>query len=166
MHARRRPVRRRVERVHAFSFGRRAAAAGRGRPQLRRLARRHLRKVGLEHVRVMPTAGHPIVYADWLHAPGRPTVLVYGHYDVQPADPIDAWHSPPFEPSRRGDNLFGRGASDDKGQMFTHVKAMEACCAATRRLPVNVKCLFEGEEEIGSTNLAGLPAPTSRRAGG
>jgi acetylornithine deacetylase/succinyl-diaminopimelate desuccinylase-like protein len=112
-----------------------------------------LRKIGLEHARVMPTAGHPIIYADWLHAPGQPTVLIYGHYDVQPAEPMAAWHSPPFEPVRRGDNLFGRGASDDKGQCFTHVKAIESYLATTRRLPVNVKCLFEGEEEIGSTNL-------------
>jgi acetylornithine deacetylase/succinyl-diaminopimelate desuccinylase-like protein len=112
-----------------------------------------LRKIGLEHVRVVPTAGHPIVYADWLHAPAHPTLLIYGHYDVQPADPIAAWRSPPFEPVRRGENLFGRGASDDKGQSFTHVKAIESYLATSRRLPVNVKCLFEGEEEIGSTNL-------------
>jgi acetylornithine deacetylase/succinyl-diaminopimelate desuccinylase-like protein len=113
----------------------------------------HLRKTGLEHVQVMATGGHPIVYADWLHAPGRATLLVYGHYDVQPADPLDAWRSPPFEPTRRGENLHGRGASDDKGQMFTHVKAMEAWLNTTGQLPVNVKCLFEGEEEIGSPNL-------------
>jgi acetylornithine deacetylase/succinyl-diaminopimelate desuccinylase-like protein len=113
----------------------------------------HLRKVGLDRVRVVPTPGHPIVYADWLHAPGRPTVLVYGHYDVQPADPIEEWRSPPFEPAVRGDDLFGRGASDDKGQMFTHVKAVECLLRGTGSLPLNVKCLFEGEEEIGSTNL-------------
>src|SRR6188472_1385758 len=82
----------------------------------------HLRRAGLDRVRVLPTRGSPIVYADWLHAPGRPTVLIYGHYDVQPADPISEWQSPPFEPVVRGDNLFGRGAADDKGQMFTHVK--------------------------------------------
>ena len=113
----------------------------------------HLRRIGLQHVQVVQTAGHPVVYADWLQASGRPTLLVYGHYDVQPPDPLDAWHSPPFEPTRRGDNLYGRGASDDKGQMFTHVKAMEACLRASGQLPVNVKCLFEGEEEIGSPNL-------------
>jgi acetylornithine deacetylase/succinyl-diaminopimelate desuccinylase-like protein len=113
----------------------------------------HLPEIGLQHVQVIPTAGHPIVHADWLRAQGRPTLLVYGHYDVQPADPLDAWHSPPFEPTRRGDNLHGRGASDDKGQMFTHVKAMEAYLHTSGRLPINVKCLFEGEEEIGSTNL-------------
>jgi acetylornithine deacetylase/succinyl-diaminopimelate desuccinylase-like protein len=112
-----------------------------------------LRKIGLEHVRVVPTAGHPIVYADWLHAPGQPTVLIYGHYDVQPAEPLAAWHSPPFQPVRRGENLLGRGASDDKGQCFTHVKAIESYLATTGRLPINVKCLVEGEEEIGSTHL-------------
>jgi len=113
----------------------------------------HLRRAGLDRVRVLPTRGSPIVYADWLHAPGRPTVLIYGHYDVQPADPISEWQSPPFEPVVRGDNLFGRGAADDKGQMFTHVKAAECLLRTSGSLPVNIKCLFEGEEEIGSTNL-------------
>src|SRR5258708_6239315 len=113
----------------------------------------HLRTVGFDRVQVIPTRGHPIIYADWLHVPGRPTVLVYGHYDVQPVDPIGEWHSPPFQPVVRGDNLFGRGASDDKGQMFTHVKAAECLLRSTGSLPVNVKFVFEGEEEIGSTNL-------------
>jgi acetylornithine deacetylase/succinyl-diaminopimelate desuccinylase-like protein len=113
----------------------------------------HLRKVGFDRAQIIPTSGHPIVYADWLHVPGRPTVLVYGHYDVQPVDPIGEWHSPPFEPVVRGDNLFGRGASDDKGQMFSHVKAAECLLRTAGSLPVNVKCVFEGEEEIGSTNL-------------
>jgi acetylornithine deacetylase/succinyl-diaminopimelate desuccinylase-like protein len=112
-----------------------------------------LRKAGFDRVEVIPTRGAPIVYADWLRAPGSPTVLVYGHYDVQPADPIREWQSPPFEPVVRGDNLFGRGAADDKGQMFTHVKAAECLLRTAGSLPVNVKCLFEGEEEIGSTNL-------------
>jgi acetylornithine deacetylase/succinyl-diaminopimelate desuccinylase-like protein len=112
-----------------------------------------LRKVGFDCVQVIPTRGHPIVYADWLRASGRPTVLVYGHYDVQPVDPIGEWQSPPFEPVVRGDNLFGRRASDNKGQMFTHVKAVECLLRAAGSLPTNVKCLFEGEEEIGSTNL-------------
>jgi acetylornithine deacetylase/succinyl-diaminopimelate desuccinylase-like protein len=114
----------------------------------------HLRKVvGFDRVQLVPTRGHPIVYADWLRAPGHPTVLVYGHYDVQPVDPIGEWQSPPFEPAVRGDDLFGRGASDDKGQMFTHVKAAECLLRGAGSLPVNVKCVFEGEEEIGSTNL-------------
>ena len=112
-----------------------------------------LREVGFDRVEVAPTRGVPIVYADWQHAPGRPTVLVYGHYDVQPADPLGEWRSPPFEPVVRGDNLLGRGAADDKGQMFTHIKAAECLLHTAGSLPVNVKCLFEGEEEIGSTNL-------------
>jgi acetylornithine deacetylase/succinyl-diaminopimelate desuccinylase-like protein len=114
---------------------------------------KHLRGVGLERVKVIPTKRHPIVYADWLHAPGRPTVLIYGHYDVQPVEPLSEWQTPPFEPVVRGDNLYGRGASDDKGQLFTHVKAIESYLRKLERLPVNVKCLFEGEEEIGSPNL-------------
>lgn len=112
-----------------------------------------LRGIGLENVRVIPTPKHPIVYADWLHAPQLPTVLIYGHYDVQPADPLDQWHLPPFEPVVRGEDLYGRGASDDKGQMFAHVKALEACLQTEGKLPVNVRCIFEGEEEIGSPSL-------------
>jgi acetylornithine deacetylase/succinyl-diaminopimelate desuccinylase-like protein len=113
----------------------------------------HLRWIGLEHVDIVPTPRHPLVYAQWRHAPGRPTVLIYGHYDVQPADPLDEWRSPPFEPVVYGNNLYARGACDDKGQMFAHVKALEAYLRTKRLLPVNVKCLFEGEEEIGSLNL-------------
>jgi acetylornithine deacetylase/succinyl-diaminopimelate desuccinylase-like protein len=112
-----------------------------------------LRRVGLDHVRIFPTPRHPLVYARSQNAAGRPTLLIYGHYDVQPADPLHEWHSPPFEPTIRGVNLFGRGACDDKGQMFTHVKALEAYLQTEGALPVNVKCLFEGEEEIGSPNL-------------
>jgi acetylornithine deacetylase/succinyl-diaminopimelate desuccinylase-like protein len=113
----------------------------------------HLRAIGLEPVKMVPTPGHPIVFAEWCRSPGRPTVLIYGHYDVQPVEQISDWHSPPFEPAIRGNDLYGRGASDDKGQMFCHVKALEAFLKADGALPVNVKCLFEGEEEIGSTNL-------------
>ncbi len=112
-----------------------------------------LRKAGLDRVQLIPTRGHPIVYGEWLRAAGRPTVLIYGHYDVQPADPIEEWQSPPFDPVVRDNHLFGRGASDDKGQMFTHVKALECLLRSVGSLPANVKCLFEGEEEIGSTNL-------------
>jgi acetylornithine deacetylase/succinyl-diaminopimelate desuccinylase-like protein len=114
----------------------------------------HLRRIGLERVAVVQTRGNPIVYAEWLHAPDRPTVIIYGHYDVQPVDPLDQWHSSPFSAQVRGDYLYGRGASDDKGQMFAHLKAIECCLRALGRLPVNVKCLFEGEEEIGSSNFA------------
>jgi len=109
---------------------------------------------GLENVAVLATGGHPLVYADWLHAPGRPTVLCYGHYDVQPPDPLDEWVTPPFEPAVRHGNIYARGASDDKGQMFMHIKAVEALRAAGGgRLPVNVKFLIEGEEESGGAAL-------------
>ena len=113
----------------------------------------HLKKVGLQKVKVLPTERHPVVYAEWLHAPALPTVLIYGHYDVQPPEPIAEWTSPPFQPTIRGTNLYGRGAADDKGQLFTHVKAIEGYLRPKGRLPINVKCLFEGEEEIGSPHL-------------
>lgn len=111
----------------------------------------HLRHIGLEQVRVLPTRRHPIVYAAWQHARGRPTVLIYGHYDVQPPDPMEKWDTPPFEPTIRNNNLHGRGACDDKGQMFTHVKAIESYLKTEGSLPVNVKCIFEGEEEMGGS---------------
>ena len=122
--------------------------------------------VGLQNVEVIPTDGHPIVYGDWLHAGNdAPTVLVYGHYDVQPVDPEDLWISPPFEPTLRGDDLFARGASDDKGQLFAHVAAVEALLATSGALPVNVKFLVEGEEEVGSQALTTyLPDQTEKLA--
>jgi len=113
-----------------------------------------LRHAGLDRVKIVPTKGSPVVYAEWLLAPGKPTVLVYGHYDVVPPEPLSEWKSPPFQPVVRGKNLFGRGACDDKGQLFCHVKALETLLQTQRALPVNVKCLFEGEEEINSPNLA------------
>jgi acetylornithine deacetylase/succinyl-diaminopimelate desuccinylase-like protein len=113
----------------------------------------HLRRAGLERVLIIPTQRHPILYGEWRHASGHPTVLIYGHYDVQPVDPVREWRSPPFDPVVRGNDLYGRGACDDKGQMFTHVKALESYLRTAGRLPVNVKCLFEGEEEIGSPSL-------------
>jgi acetylornithine deacetylase/succinyl-diaminopimelate desuccinylase-like protein len=113
----------------------------------------HLRQIGMGHVKTIVTRRHPIVFAQSRHIPGLPTVLIYGHYDVQPPEPIHEWRSPPFEPTIRGDQLYGRGASDDKGQLFAHIKALESYYATTGRVPVNVKCLFEGEEEIGSANL-------------
>lgn len=112
-----------------------------------------LQQVGLEHIEISPTGGHPIVYADWLHAPEAPTVLLYGHYDVQPADPLALWHTAPFEPTEREGNLYARGSSDDKGQLFVHLKALEALMQSTGGLPVNIKCMFEGEEEVGGENL-------------
>jgi acetylornithine deacetylase/succinyl-diaminopimelate desuccinylase-like protein len=114
---------------------------------------KHLRTIGLEHVEVIHTQRHPIVYAEWLGKPGYPTVLIYGHYDVQPVDPVCEWKSPPFQPIVSGLNLYGRGACDDKGQLFVHIKAIECYLATVGNLPVNIKCLFEGEEEIGSQNL-------------
>lgn len=111
-----------------------------------------LRQIGMERVAVEATPRHPVVSAAWRRAPGRPTVLIYGHYDVQPAEPLEAWDTPPFAASLRDDSLYGRGASDDKGPLFAHVKALEAYLRAGGP-PVNVVCLFEGEEEIGSPNL-------------
>ena len=113
----------------------------------------HLRRIGLERVAVLPLRRHPLVYAEHRRAPGRSTVLVYGHFDVQPAEPLADWRTPPFEPIVRGQHLYGRGASDDKGQLFAHVKVLETFLRTTGRLPVNVVCLFEGEEEIGSPGL-------------
>jgi len=112
-----------------------------------------MRAIGLEHVQIMPTAGHPVVYADWLHAPGKPTALIYGHYDVQPPEPLDLWITGPFDPTVRNGELYARGAVDDKGQVFMHLKALEAHLKTQGSLPMNVKLLIEGEEEIGSPNL-------------
>jgi acetylornithine deacetylase/succinyl-diaminopimelate desuccinylase-like protein len=109
---------------------------------------------GLENIEIIPTAGHPLVYGDWLHAPGKPTVLCYGHYDVQPPDPLDLWTTPPFEPTIRDGNLYARGSADDKGQMYMHVKAVETLRAVNGKLPVNVKFLIEGEEEVGGESIA------------
>jgi acetylornithine deacetylase/succinyl-diaminopimelate desuccinylase-like protein len=102
-----------------------------------------LKRIGMEHVEVIATPGHPLVYADWLHAAGRPTALCYGHYDVQPPDPLDDWKSPPFEPTERNGNLYARGAVDDKGQMYMHVKALEALFKAHNgTLPINVRIIL------------------------
>jgi acetylornithine deacetylase/succinyl-diaminopimelate desuccinylase-like protein len=109
---------------------------------------------GLENVEIIQTERHPLVYADWLHAPGKPTVLCYGHYDVQPPDPLELWESPPFEPMIRDGNIYARGACDDKGQMYMHVKAVEALRQAHGgKLPLNVKFLVEGEEEVGGKSI-------------
>ena len=111
-----------------------------------------LRAAGLT-VETIETGGHPLVYAEWLGAPGKPTVLFYGHYDVQPADPLGEWRNPPFEPTEEGDCLVARGTTDDKGQSYTHVKAVAAMLAERGRLPVNVKFLVEGEEESGGESI-------------
>src|SRR5271156_4242351 len=125
-----------------------------------------LKRIGMENVRLIETAtaerkGHPLVYGDWLHAAPaadgkpKPTVLCYGHYDVQPAEPLDEWKSPPFEPTERDGNLYARGAVDDKGQMWMHVKALESLLVAGGgKLPVNIRVILEGEEEVGGEGIA------------
>jgi acetylornithine deacetylase/succinyl-diaminopimelate desuccinylase-like protein len=112
-----------------------------------------LRRIGLQNVEMIATKGHPLVYADWLHASGKPTVLIYAHYDVQPPDPLNEWHTPPFEPTERNNNIYARGAVDDKGQLWMQVKALESLMQ-TGKLPLNVKILFEGEEEVGGESVA------------
>lgn len=113
-----------------------------------------LRQAGLEAVEVMETGGHPLVYGEWLGAKDAPTVLIYGHYDVQPEDPVELWTSPPFQPTIRDGKVYARGATDDKGQVLAHVKAVESLLQGEGSLPVNVKFVIEGEEEIGSRHLA------------
>ncbi|MGA7317166.1 MAG: dipeptidase [Silvibacterium sp.] len=119
-----------------------------------------LKRIGMENVEVITTPGHPLVYADWLHAPSvngksMPTCLCYGHYDVQPPDPLDEWKSPPFEPSERDGNIYARGAVDDKGQMYMHVKVFEALFKANNhKLPINIRVILEGEEEVGGEQIA------------
>jgi acetylornithine deacetylase/succinyl-diaminopimelate desuccinylase-like protein len=135
-------------------------------PDIRRAAEftaAALKNAGLENVEVIATQRHPLVYADWLHAPGKPTVLCYGHYDVQPPDPVELWESPPFEPTIRNGNLYARGAVDDKGQMYAHIKAIEALFAVQHALPCNVKFLIEGEEEIGGASIAEFVAKNAAR---
>jgi acetylornithine deacetylase/succinyl-diaminopimelate desuccinylase-like protein len=112
-----------------------------------------LRSAGMQNVKIIETKGHPLIYADWLNAPGKPTVLIYGHYDVQPVDPINLWDSPPFEPTIKDGKIYARGATDDKGQMYMHIKTVEAFMKTEGTLPLNVKFIIEGEEEIGSGNL-------------
>ena len=113
----------------------------------------HMRQIGLQNVQLMETPGNPVVYGDWLGAPGAPTILFYGHYDVQPVDPIDLWHSPPFDATVRDGELYARGAADDKGQVFMHFKAVEAYMKQAGGLPLNMRFFIEGEEEVGSAHL-------------
>ena len=117
-----------------------------------------LSRIGMQNVRLIETGGHPLVYADWLHATGKPTVLVYGHYDVQPPDPLDEWLSPPFEPTERDGNIYARGAVDDKGQVCVQMKALESLLAANGSLPLNVRVILEGEEEVGGEGIAAFVA--------
>src|ERR1700686_1315220 len=112
-----------------------------------------MRRIGLENVRLIDTPGYPVVYGDWLGAPGSPTILFYGHYDVQPVAPLELWESPPFEATIRDGEIYARGSADDKGQVFMHLKAVEAHLKQNGRLPVNMKFMIEGEEEVGSEHL-------------
>jgi len=116
-----------------------------------------MKRIGLENVEVISVrpGGHPLVYGDWLHASGKPTVLCYGHYDVQPPDPLDEWKSPPFDPTERNQNIYARGAVDDKGQMYMHLKAVESLMKTGEgKLPLNVRLVIEGEEEVGGESIA------------
>ena len=124
---------------------------------------RRLGKSGFENVTLVPTATYPVVYADWLHAAGKPTILVYGHYDVQPADPVELWDSPPFAPEVRNGRLYGRGASDNKGNLLAALIGLEAMLHTEGGLPVNVKLFLEGEEEIGSPHSLPLLAQERER---
>src|SRR5450631_905470 len=124
-------------------------------PDIRRAAEfalNELRAAGLT-AELIEGQGNPLVYAEWLGAPGKPTLLMYGHYDVQPPDPLDEWKSPPFEPEVRGDDIFARGSADDKGQVLIQIKAVEGLLKSTGKLPVNVKFLLEGEEETGGEHI-------------
>ncbi len=122
-----------------------------------------MQAAGIENVTVQPTGGHPVVYGDWLHAADKPTVLIYGHFDTQPVDPLELWSQPPFEPVIKDDRIYARGASDDKGNMLAPIVAVEAMLASEGRLPVNVKCFFEGQEEIGSPQLPEFIAANRER---
>ena len=126
------------------------------KPDIRRAAEftlGELRGAGLQNAELIEGEGNPLVYAEWLGAPGKPTLLFYGHYDVQPPDPLEEWRSPPFEPDVRGEDIFARGASDDKGQVYISIKAVEGFLKTAGRLPVNVKFLIEGEEEVGGEHV-------------
>ena len=122
-----------------------------------------LTAAGVENVEVLPTGGHPVVYGDWLHAPGKPTILIYGHFDVQPVDPVELWTHPPFEPTVVGDRVFARGASDDKGNMLAPILAVEALLLGEGAAPVNLKFCFEGQEEIGSPQIPDFMPPHKER---
>jgi len=112
-----------------------------------------MRRIGLQNVRLISTPGNPVVYGDWLGAAGAPTILFYGHYDVQPVDPLNLWETPPFEATIRDGEIYARGSADDKGQVFMHFKAIEAHLKQNGRLPINIRIILEGEEEVGSANL-------------
>src|SRR5450759_3505092 len=139
------------------------------KPDIRKAAefvRDSLQKAGLQQAQLIEGEGNPLVYAEWLGAPGKPTLLMYGHYDVQPPDPLDEWKSPPFEPDIRNNNIYARGSADDKGQTYILVKAVEGLLKQHGHLPVNVKFLIEGEEEVGGehTDSYGASKPARIKA--
>ncbi len=136
------------------------------KPDIRRAAefvRGELERAGLQQAQLIEGEGNPLVYAEWLGAPGKPTVLFYGHYDVQPPDPLDEWKSPPFEPEIRNDNIYARGSADDKGQTYILIKAVEGLLKQHGRLPINVKFLIEGEEEMGGEHIEAYVASKPAR---
>ena len=142
------------------------------KPDIRKAAefvRDELKKAGMQQAQLIEGEGNPLVYAEWLGAPGKPTLLFYGHYDVQPPDPLDEWKSPPFEPAIRNDNIYARGSADDKGQTFILIKAVEGLLKQHGKLPINVKFLIEGEEEVGGEHIEATSeqarAHQSRRRG-
>jgi acetylornithine deacetylase/succinyl-diaminopimelate desuccinylase-like protein len=122
-----------------------------------------LKRLGADAAEIWPTKGHPAVFAEWNHAPGKPTLLVYGHHDVQPVDPLELWITPPFEPDVREGRMWGRGVVDDKGQVYIHVKAIESFLATKKKLPINLKLIVEGEEEVGSVHLDELMKEKAKR---
>jgi len=145
-----------VEGLKAFLRIPSISALSEHKPDIRRaadFALNELRAAGMTAAELIEGDGNPLVYAEWLGAPGKPTILFYGHYDVQPPDPLDEWKSPPFEPEIRGDDIFARGACDDKGQVYIQIKAVEGLLKTTGKLPVNVKFLLEGEEETGGEHI-------------
>ena len=121
--------------------------------EMAQVVENEMQSAGLENVKIIPTEGHSVVYGEWRHAEGKPTILIYGHYDVMPVDPLELWDSPPFEPEIRNNRLWARGAADDKGQFYIYFKAIEAWFAQHKTLPINVKIVIEGEEEMGSVHF-------------
>jgi acetylornithine deacetylase/succinyl-diaminopimelate desuccinylase-like protein len=145
-----------VEGLKAFLRIPSISALSEHKPDIRRaadFAMNELRAAGMTTAELIEGDGNPLVYAEWLGAPGKPTILFYGHYDVQPPDPLDEWKSPPFDPEIRGDDIFARGSCDDKGQVYIQIKAVEGLLKTTGKLPVNVKFLLEGEEETGGEHI-------------
>ena len=145
-----------VEGLKAFLRIPSISALSEHKPDIRRaadFALNELRAAGMTSAELIEGDGNPLVYAEWLGAPGKPTILFYGHYDVQPPDPLDEWKSPPFEPEIRGNDIFARGSCDDKGQVYIQIKAVEGLLKSTGKLPVNVKFLLEGEEETGGEHI-------------